>query len=236
MASDEVMGKIAAAARYDPAVRAFELNEAGMDVFLDSISAFIITQNLDAEPGCGTRSFGHFVYPGRAAFTALNTLENGSINAIREDEVVHTFLYEVFGRGSGFGEPMSRFVAEHLGAPTHSRHETNWARNPAFEWALADVSGGAHAVIAAANRGQDYFRRFSNEMIPLMNPHFDFDYDAYRRASMITDLHSSDLDIIMQFAQATGAETWHERDRWVLDAGDHFVTATNLRASLQERR
>jgi len=235
--SAEIMGRIAAAAPYDPAMRAFELSDAGMDAFLDSISVIFVTQNLDIEGNNLARNRGSFDHDSRFIFTALNTLRNGSIQTIDEDSVVHTFLYEIFGRGFGYGVTLSRFAAEHLGVPMHSGIESSiWSLNPAFEWALASASGGVHEVLAAANRGQDNFRQFSNETIPLMNPLFNFDYDTYRRAGEVTLLILTNQNFGEALDEAVGTKSLIEREIWIIKAGTHFQAATDPNTSHQERQ
>jgi hypothetical protein len=214
----------------EPALAAFGLNEAGMREFIESKRITFFTHY-------GTVGVGVFYDRGRDVRLAVNYSRNRQIEPRDIDDVVFVTLYEIWGRGLGFNTFMSNFAAEVLGG--NREHAVGYWGQPNFEWGLAAASGGAHNVIAAAQEGNTYYVRFVNGLIPAMNPHFNFDYEVYRRARMNarTIQHYTASAMTPEFMDAfdiPGSPTVMNR---TLQSGiDNFNTAIDQSLPERERR
>ena len=84
---------------------------------------------------------------------------------------VQTFLYELFGRGEGYGVLLSQFKAEHFLGNTGPQYEW-YVMNTDFLHRLARHVG-AENIFAAARQGNDYFQNWLHRQIQV-NPQFRF--------------------------------------------------------------
>jgi thiol-disulfide isomerase/thioredoxin len=224
--SNELLQNILNVWEQDPATSIFGINRAGMEARLSRVSVFPYT--------AATNAGGGFWYPStHEGWFATHRIDaSGRRVQIPIDEVVHTFLYELFGRGGGYSMSLSHMKAEHLMGTREVNDQMLWnCCYTGFYWQIADRVG-LHELFVQARLGQENFRQWINIQIREMNPSFNFDYDVLQRASLGVNAISRYTDTASAFTRESGINNprQHFTGAWA-----NFRTAVDSRNSQTQR-
>jgi hypothetical protein len=116
----------------------------------------------------------------------VNELRGGRIREVPPEEITLIIIYEIEGRGRGYGATLSFLAAEHHGAGATvsdlaNRGGLHW--DPSLERAVSEAAGGVHLIFEAADlRGTEGVRTFMNANISRANSQFTFGYDDWQIA------------------------------------------------------
>jgi len=228
--SDNLMRDFVAGAEDDPAVLDILgtcLN--GLKLQLDGMSVRTFTAHSDD-------FLGMFDSIRREFWVATHIRqEDSSVVPINESDILDTLLYEIFGRGQGFGIAGSRFIAEtflEIG-PTHDAWY--WPSYSGFMHRLSDVAGSEN-VFRMLRGDQNEFARWANGQIRVMNPNFNFTYDQLQLATGgVGAIIRNRNHAQSHFLASTGIHEASHIWTYLGDAWQHFYDATNSSLSTTER-
>jgi len=224
--SDDLLQAILDVWDDDPATRIFAVNRAGMEARFEPVSMFPYTTDSDS-----LGFWDGWFHEGWVATHEID--ENGDRVQLPVDDIVLTFLYELFGRGEGLGIHLSYTIAEHFMGTGSMGNPISWCcRYTGFYHHLGELVG-LENIFAAARLGQDYFRIWMNSQIRNLHPDFTFTYDDLQTAKVGVGNISRSIRLELSFRRATGFG-----NVWQLfgEAWYHFYDATNPAFSDADRR
>jgi thiol-disulfide isomerase/thioredoxin len=210
----------------DPATRIFGVNKEGMEARFSRVSMFPFTTN--------SNRLGFWHGQTHEGWFATHRIdENGRRVQIPIDEIVYTYLYELFGRGEGLGILLSYTIAEHLLGTGPLSNPCIWSHYTGFYHRLGEVVG-LENIFAAARQGQQYFTNWMNEQIRVLNANFDFNYDTLMRAMLGAGAVKMYDSTASTFSRTTGVSI-NNLCQYFREAMDWFYTASNKNATATQR-
>ena len=228
--SDNLMRELVAGAKADPAVLDI-LGTCidGLKVQLDGVTVRTYVSRGNWYP------LGIWDFLRHEAWLATHIQqEDGRIVPRSEQEILTVLLYEVFGRGHGFGIAGSYFVSETLMISKPSRDAAIWDNYSGFLHRLGERIGNEN-VLQMLRGNQADFENWINEQIRVLNPNFNFTYEQLQIAkggvgAILWDRNNAQA----QFTASTGLNTW---DTWEAfrDAWQYFYMASDTSRSPTQR-
>ena len=209
----------------DPASRIFGVNREGMMMQLDQTLMRPWT-TLDSQIGIWDIRY-------REGMFATFRVDGINIVPMDIEDVVHIFLYELFGRGEGYGVLLSHKKAEYIMGTGPARYPINWNMYTGFYHRLGEISG-LDNVFSSARMGQHFFSNWIDRQILVMNPNFTFNYEQLQLAKGGAWAIVWNWDYAVHYALRTGITIARINDH-LISAWNIFYTATDPAVPYEQR-
>jgi|GEM_PF-1068022 len=211
----------------DPATRIFGVNRAGMEARFSRVSMFPYTRGANSDRA------GFWYGQTHEGWFATHYVDTSGRRVQKPiNDIVHVYLYELFGRGEGLGIHLSNTIAEHLMGTGATGYPTSWCcRYTGFQHRVGNRVG-LENIFAAARQGQVHYRNWMNEQIRALNASFTFTYDELQQAKVAVGNINRNGSLESQFSRETGIQNVR---RNFADAWGLFDTAINPSVSSTQR-